>query len=49
MHTRWALDHESTPAELEVPSTLLAICAGFARASRGLMIDHDELSRLHAS
>jgi alkylhydroperoxidase/carboxymuconolactone decarboxylase family protein YurZ len=46
MHTRWALDHGSTPAELEALATLLAIYTGFARASHGLMIIRDELSTL---
>jgi len=46
MHTRWALDHGSTPAELEALATLLAIYAGFARASHGLMVIRDELALL---
>jgi len=45
MHTRWALDHGSAPAELEALATLLAIYTGFARASRGLMIMRDELAK----
>jgi len=49
MHTRWALDHGSTPAELEALATLLAIYTGFARASRGLMIINDELSTLETN
>jgi alkylhydroperoxidase/carboxymuconolactone decarboxylase family protein YurZ len=48
MHTRWALDHGSTPAELEALATLLAIYTGFARASHGLMIIRDELAKLDA-
>jgi alkylhydroperoxidase/carboxymuconolactone decarboxylase family protein YurZ len=48
MHTRWALDHGATPAELETLSTLLAIYTGFARASHGLTIIRDELSKLDA-
>jgi alkylhydroperoxidase/carboxymuconolactone decarboxylase family protein YurZ len=44
MHTRWALDHGATPAELHALATLLAIYTGFARASHGLMIIRDELS-----
>jgi alkylhydroperoxidase/carboxymuconolactone decarboxylase family protein YurZ len=46
MHTRWALDHGSTRAELEALATLLAIYTGFARASHGLMIIRDELAKL---
>jgi len=49
MHTRWALDHGSAPAELEALATLLAIYTGFARASRGLMIMRDELANLDAN
>jgi alkylhydroperoxidase/carboxymuconolactone decarboxylase family protein YurZ len=48
MHARWALDHGATPAELETLSTLLAIYTGFARASHGLTIIRDELSKLDA-
>jgi alkylhydroperoxidase/carboxymuconolactone decarboxylase family protein YurZ len=49
MHARWALDHGATPAELEELATLLAIYSGFARASHGLMIIRDELSKLRAA
>ncbi len=49
MHTRWALDHGATPAELDALATLLAIYTGFARASHGLMIIRDALSKLDAS
>jgi len=31
MHTRWALDHGSTPSELEALVTLLTVYTGFAR------------------
>jgi len=48
MHTRWALDHGSTLGELEALATLLAIYAGFPRASRGLMIIREELAKLEA-
>lgn len=48
-HTRWALDHGATPAELDALATLLAIYTGFARASRGLMIIRDALSELDQS
>jgi alkylhydroperoxidase/carboxymuconolactone decarboxylase family protein YurZ len=49
MHTRWALDHGATAPELEELATLLAIYSGFARASHGLMIIRDELSKLGAA
>jgi alkylhydroperoxidase/carboxymuconolactone decarboxylase family protein YurZ len=48
-HTRWALDHGATPAELDALATLLAIYTGFARASHGLMIIRDALSKLGPS
>jgi alkylhydroperoxidase/carboxymuconolactone decarboxylase family protein YurZ len=48
-HTRWALDHGATPAELDALATLLAIYNGFARASHGLMIIRDALSKLDPS
>jgi alkylhydroperoxidase/carboxymuconolactone decarboxylase family protein YurZ len=48
MHTRWALDHGATPAQLHALATLLAIYTGFARASHGLTIIRDELSKLDA-
>jgi hypothetical protein len=48
MHTRWALDHGVTPAQLDALATLLAIYTGLARASHGLMIIRDALSRLDA-
>jgi 4-carboxymuconolactone decarboxylase len=47
-HTRWALDHGATPAQLDALATLLAIYTGFARASRGLVIIRDALSKLDA-
>lgn len=49
MHARWALDHGATPPELDELATLLAIYSGFARASHGLMIIRDELSKLRAA
>ena len=33
VHVRWALDHGVTPAELEALATLLAVYAGYPRAS----------------
>ena len=48
MHTRWALDHGTTAPQLEAMATLLAIYTGFARASHGLTIIRDELTKLDA-
>ena len=47
-HTRWALDHGATREELEALATLLAIYAGFPRASRGLTVIREELAKLEA-
>ncbi|MGH3132465.1 MAG: carboxymuconolactone decarboxylase family protein [Gaiellaceae bacterium] len=33
VHTRWALDHDLTPDELEATATLLAVYVGYPRAS----------------
>lgn len=33
VHVRWALDHGSTPEELEAMATLLAVYVGYPRAS----------------
>jgi alkylhydroperoxidase/carboxymuconolactone decarboxylase family protein YurZ len=49
MHTRWALDHGAAPLELDELAALLAIYSGFARASHGLMIIRDELSKLRGA
>jgi alkylhydroperoxidase/carboxymuconolactone decarboxylase family protein YurZ len=49
LHTRWALDHGATESELEELAAMLAIYSGFARASHGLMIIRDELSKLGAA
>ena len=48
MHTRWALDHGCTQAEIEAMAALLAVYAGFARASNGLMVIREELTELDA-
>jgi 4-carboxymuconolactone decarboxylase len=49
MHTRWAVDHGCTRQELEAMAALVAIYAGFARASNGLIVIREELARLEAS
>jgi 4-carboxymuconolactone decarboxylase len=48
MHTRWAVEHGCTRQELEAMAALLAIYAGFARASNGLMVIREELAKLEA-
>jgi 4-carboxymuconolactone decarboxylase len=45
-HTRWAIDHGCTRAQLEALATLLGVYAGFPRASQGLMIVREELAAL---
>jgi 4-carboxymuconolactone decarboxylase len=45
-HTRWAIEHGSSREELEELAAMLAIYAGFARASTALMIVRDELAKL---
>lgn len=47
-HVRWAIDHGATRAELEELVTLLAIYAGFPRASVGMEVVRAELDRLGA-
>lgn len=46
MHTRWAVDHGCTREEIEAMAALVAIYAGFARASNGLMVIRGELAGL---
>jgi 4-carboxymuconolactone decarboxylase len=46
MHTRWAVDHGCTQAEIEAMAALLAIYAGFTRAANGLIIIRGELATL---
>lgn len=46
MHTRWAVYHGCTRAEIEAMAALLAIYAGFARAANGLMVIREELAKL---
>jgi alkylhydroperoxidase/carboxymuconolactone decarboxylase family protein YurZ len=47
-HVRWAIEHGSTREELEATVTLLAVYAGFPRASAGMEVVRDELARLEA-
>jgi 4-carboxymuconolactone decarboxylase len=44
-HLRWALEHGVTPAQLEALVTLLAVYAGYPRASVAMEIVRDELAR----
>ena len=46
VHTRWALDHGCTQAEIEAMAALLAVYAGFARAANGLILIREELTKL---
>ena len=48
MHTRWALEHGCTQAEIEAMAALLAVYAGFARAANGLLVIRDELAALQS-
>jgi len=45
-HVRWAIDHGVTRDELEALGALLAVYAGYPRASVGLEIIREELDRL---
>ncbi|MDX6440168.1 MAG: 4-carboxymuconolactone decarboxylase [Gaiellaceae bacterium] len=47
-HVRWAIEHGSSRAELEALATLLAVYAGFPRASVGMEIVRDELALLES-
>jgi 4-carboxymuconolactone decarboxylase len=42
-HVRWALENGATRAELDAVATLLAVYAGFPRASVGQQIIREEL------
>jgi 4-carboxymuconolactone decarboxylase len=44
-HVRWAVDHGATREELEAVATLLAVYAGFPRASVGMEIVRQELDQ----
>jgi 4-carboxymuconolactone decarboxylase len=42
-HVRWALEHGATPAEIDALACLVAVYAGFPRASVALEAIRDEL------
>ena len=45
-HVRWAVEHGATRDELEALGALLAVYAGFPKASAGLQIVREELAQL---
>ena len=45
-HVCWALEHGATREELEALASLLAVYAGFPRASVGIELIRDELARI---
>jgi 4-carboxymuconolactone decarboxylase len=45
-HVRWAVEHGATREELEALGALLAVYAGYPKASAGLQIVRQELARL---
>lgn len=47
-HVRWAVAHGVTPSQLEELATLLAIYAGYARASTAIETIRQELAVLEA-
>jgi 4-carboxymuconolactone decarboxylase len=47
-HVRWAIDHGCTRDEIEAVVTLLAVYAGFPRASTAMEVVRDELAQLEA-
>ena len=44
-HVRWAVEHGATRDELEALCSLLAVYVGYPRASVGLEVVRDELTR----
>jgi 4-carboxymuconolactone decarboxylase len=48
-HVRWAVEHGATREELEAMCALLAVYAGYPRASTGVEIVRDELAKLEAA
>jgi 4-carboxymuconolactone decarboxylase len=48
-HVRWAIEHGSTREELEAMCALLAVYAGYPKASVGVEIVREELDKLDAS
>jgi alkylhydroperoxidase/carboxymuconolactone decarboxylase family protein YurZ len=47
-HVRWAIEHGSTREELEALCALLAVYAGYPKASIGVQVVREELDRLDA-
>jgi 4-carboxymuconolactone decarboxylase len=47
-HVRWAIEHGSSRDELEALVTLLAVYAGYPRASVAMEVVRDELDRLES-
>ncbi|MBM3679709.1 MAG: carboxymuconolactone decarboxylase family protein [Actinobacteria bacterium] len=47
-HVRWAVDHGATREELEAMCALIAVYAGYPKASVGVEVVRDELDRLEA-
>ena len=45
-HVRWAVEHGSNREELEALVTLLAVYAGYPRASVGMEVVREELERM---
>ncbi|HSC92163.1 MAG TPA: carboxymuconolactone decarboxylase family protein [Gaiellaceae bacterium] len=45
-HVRWALEHGATRDELEALASLLAVYAGYPRASVGMEVIREELARI---
>ncbi|HSL63257.1 MAG TPA: carboxymuconolactone decarboxylase family protein [Gaiellaceae bacterium] len=45
-HVRWALEHGATRDELEALTSLLAVYAGYPRASVGMEVIREELDRI---
>jgi 4-carboxymuconolactone decarboxylase len=48
-HARWALDHGATPQELEALATLLAVYAGYPKASVAMEIFRDVIAEYDAA
>jgi 4-carboxymuconolactone decarboxylase len=48
-HVRWAIEHGSNREELEAMVTLLAVYAGFPKASAGMEVVREELARMEAA
>ncbi|HEV7680337.1 MAG TPA: carboxymuconolactone decarboxylase family protein [Candidatus Dormibacteraeota bacterium] len=46
VHARWAIEHGCTPQQLEALATLLGVYAGYPRASNGMMIVREELTKI---